>query len=349
MWLNPEDAEMKENTARHFLSLPKIRPYVQGFFLIFFILLFLKISYPLQEHITKNFFFNLDPLIVLAIALSGSVVITALFISIITVIVTVLFGRVFCGWVCPMGTLFDLFSYIIPLKKSRPPAGFGRFKNIKYYLLGFLLFGSVSGFSAALFFDPLVFLFRVFTLNLYPFAVLVVNLVLNIFRPLALKMGAMNLYMLSLDQPVFNIFGFVNLLLFLLTVGLIYTERRFWCRNLCPLGALLSLLSRFSLWGRRVSDDMPSGKNSAKHRCVSASSASGVKQSVLSTRFRSDSASLNNSASNSTHPAAVLSSRQSAVSSQVLPPELPQQQKPPAALCSALPALSWKGIFSIPA
>jgi MauM/NapG family ferredoxin protein len=59
--------------------------------------------------------------------------------------------------------------------------------------------------------------------------------------------------MLSYQQPAF-VFALFSLLMFLAVIGLIYVERRFWCRNLCPLGALLSLVSRFSVWGRRVSD-----------------------------------------------------------------------------------------------
>ncbi|MFC1692944.1 4Fe-4S binding protein, partial [Candidatus Latescibacterota bacterium] len=245
---------VEENKTKWFLTLPQIRPYVQGFFLLFFVVLFIRISYPLHDHITRNFFFNLDPLIPLVMTLSGTVVLTGLFISAVTVIITVLLGRIFCGWVCPMGTVFDLFAHVIPQKKERPPFGNGYYKNIKYYLLTFLIFGSIAGFSAVLFFDPLVFLFRVFTLNVYPFIVLIINLGLDTVRPLAMKMGFFTLSTFSYEQPVF-ILGLVNLLMFIGIIAFIYVERRFWCRNLCPLGALLSLFSRFSVWGRRVSEE----------------------------------------------------------------------------------------------
>jgi len=42
--------------------------------------------------------------------------------------------------------------------------------------------------------------------------------------------------------------------LFLTVLGLNLVEKRFWCRYLCPLGALLGLLSRFSLLKRSVSE-----------------------------------------------------------------------------------------------
>lgn len=242
------------NSIKRRLSLSNSRPYIQGFFLFFFTFLFIRVSYPLNKNIADNFFFNIDPLITLVMVITGSTVMTALLGSIITVIITVLFGRIFCGWICPMGTIFDLSTYIIPNKKEKKPFGNGPYKNIKYYLLIFLFFGSLLGFSAVLFFDPLVFLFRVFTLNIYPFIVLITNQFLNLIRPLALKMGFFNLSMLAYEQPVFSL-GLLNLFLFLTIIGLIAAERRFWCRNLCPLGALLAILSRFSIRGRQVSDE----------------------------------------------------------------------------------------------
>ena len=39
--------------------------------------------------------------------------------SIITIVVTVLFGRVFCGWACPLGTLNNLVGSI----RRRRPVG----------------------------------------------------------------------------------------------------------------------------------------------------------------------------------------------------------------------------------
>ncbi|MCE5249164.1 4Fe-4S binding protein [bacterium] len=246
---------MTGKTVRPQAFLSRLRPYIQGFFLLFFLAIFFRVSYPYTDIYSKNFFFNLDPLVTLVMVLSRSPLKLALLISLITVVVTVLLGRVFCGWLCPMGTIFDFSTRLFPRKdkKENIPFGKGRFKNIKYYLIVFLIVGSVFGFTAVLFFDPLVFLFRVMTLNVHPFIMLAVNEILNLIRPVAMKMGFFQLSMLSLKQPAFRL-GLTSLFMFLAAVGLVAVERRFWCRNLCPLGALLSLLSRFPLWGRRVSD-----------------------------------------------------------------------------------------------
>ncbi len=235
-------------------SLPvKIRPVIQTVSLIFFIFLFFRITYPLVEDFTQNIFFNLDPLILLGMTLSGSIILSGLLLSVITVILTVLLGRVFCGWICPLGTVFDLSATVIPARKARPPYGKGPFKNIKFYTLAFFIVGSLLGLTFVLFLDPLVFLFRTLILNVFPALILAANWVLDMARPLATSLGFTRLAMLSWPQPVFD-HALPSLLLITVALGLLYVERRFWCRNLCPLGALLSLLSRFSPRGRRVSD-----------------------------------------------------------------------------------------------
>ncbi len=255
---------MTEKNVRSRISLPGIRPYIQLILLHIFIIIFFKVSYPFHDDFSKNFFFNLDPLITFIMVLSGSPLNAALLVSIATVIVTVLFGKVFCGWICPMGTILDYSAKMFPRrKKENIPFGKGRYKNIKYFLLVFLVAGSAMGFTVVLFFDPIVFLFRVMTLNIHPFMILIANQGLNVIRPLAMKAGMFQLSMMSFEQPVFRL-GLANLFLFTGVIGLIALEHRFWCRNLCPLGAMLSLLSKFSLWGRRVSDKCTSCSKCAR-------------------------------------------------------------------------------------
>ena len=56
-----------------------------------------------------------------------------------------------------------------------------------------------------------------------------------------------------LQQPPLRIFLSMVSLVFVAILLLELWQPRFWCRNLCPLGALISLFSRFSLLNRRVS------------------------------------------------------------------------------------------------
>lgn len=251
---SPRESEAAvKQVASDIRFMNRLRSFVQALFFIIFTVLFFRVSYPLADDVTRNLFFNLDPLVLFGLALSGSAILSGFLLSAATVALTVLFGRVFCGWVCPMGTLFDWSAHAFSAGKPKPPFGKGPFASVKYYILGFFILGSLFGLTFVFFLDPLVFLFRVFTLNIYPAIIFVANGALNYLRSSAASLGFTQLSMLSYQQPAF-VFALFSLLMFLTVIGLIYMERRFWCRNLCPLGALLSLLSRFSLWGRRVND-----------------------------------------------------------------------------------------------
>jgi len=57
------------------------------------------------------------------------------------------------------------------------------------------------------------------------------------------------------EQMTFFRFAGWVLLIFLVILALELISRRFWCRNLCPLGALYALFSRFQVLKRRVSPD----------------------------------------------------------------------------------------------
>jgi len=55
-------------------------------------------------------FFNFDHLILLSIWLGGHAVESAMLLSLITLIATLIFGRVFCGWISPFGAMHNLFT-----------------------------------------------------------------------------------------------------------------------------------------------------------------------------------------------------------------------------------------------
>jgi polyferredoxin len=56
------------------------------------------------------------------------------------VIATLILGRVFCGWVCPMGTLHNMVG---ALKRKQPKMVHPHWHRFKYYVLFFLLASSL--------------------------------------------------------------------------------------------------------------------------------------------------------------------------------------------------------------
>lgn len=161
---------------------------------------------------------------------------------------TVILGRFFCGWVCPIGSVLDLVQSLAFWRRNRtrnarvslittagrsaglhtrlfPPNANSR---LRYYIL--IGVGVAGAFSLQVLglLDPLVIFHRTVT-----------ALASNVF---------------TLRLPPLRAFFSVVSLVFLGIVLLELWQPRFWCRNLCPLGALFSLFSRFSLLNRRVSN-----------------------------------------------------------------------------------------------
>jgi ferredoxin len=162
-----------------------------------------------------------------------------------------------------MGTVIDATDRV--LSRRRPHEG-RDLHALKYYVLAALLAASVFALQPVYLLDPLCLLTRTVTLAFVP--------------PLqwAAKWLSDGAYTFSISSsPIISTPGiwlsdrlsgweFASaqqihyrqaipvFLIFAVIVGLGRVSRRYWCRNLCPLGALLGLLSRFSPLHRFVGE-----------------------------------------------------------------------------------------------
>jgi ferredoxin len=197
---------------------------IQLFFLLMFIFFFVQTKYGLDITF-QNLFFKFDPLIFIILSISERTIVTAALLSIFLIIGSLVFGRFFCGFICPLGTSIDIFDSCIGKKDMN----LRLVKNVKYLLLIFLIIAAILGSSFVHFVDPLVIFERSFTLIAYP----LISFVLGIFVPL--------------DNAVYTE-TFVALVVFGAIIGLSIITPRLWCRSFCPLGGLLAVLSKFSLF-----------------------------------------------------------------------------------------------------
>ncbi len=133
------------------------------------------------------------------------------------VLISFLLRKSFCGWLCPVGTVSEYLwklgrytfgrNFLLPRWLDLP------LRSLKYLLLAFFLY-AVAGMSAAAIAEFLA----------SPYALVVDVRMLNFFRYL----GA---------TAAFVILGLI--------VASIFVQN-FWCRYLCPYGALMGLAALFS-------------------------------------------------------------------------------------------------------
>ena len=242
-------------TGKH-ISPSAWRRIGQSLFLLIFLVLFVKTDYAGQDELAwaVNLLFRIDPFLAAAAMLAGKTVIALMLPALVTVGLTLVFGRFFCGWICPMGTLIDISRRLLGPKGIVAEPGQ---RQWKYYLLFFLLTAACFGLPLAGYLDPFSLLVRGLTFAVHPAldhatttlftwtyqqAPAWVNTLTEPLYALLKK------YLLPFGGKVYALSVF-SLLLLLVVLGLSCLENRFFCRKVCPLGALLALCSRFSLFG----------------------------------------------------------------------------------------------------
>lgn len=201
---------------------------------------------------------RLDPLAQLSSLLAGRALLAGGALALVTLLLALVVGRAWCGWLCPLGTLLDIFSPRNRAKDRPPPESW---RKIKYVVLLVVLFAALMGNLTLLVLDPLTLLYRSFTAALWPaMDRLVTALETGLYRVPFLSTTVVAFD--SLVRPVLlstlPVYYRGALFIGLLLAGVILLNRfagRFWCRYLCPLGGMLGLIGKISLFKREVSED----------------------------------------------------------------------------------------------
>jgi len=249
----------------------KIRKIVQILFLALFLLTVLQATYPFRPWIPPELFLWADPLTALTVQISGRFFDPVFLIALLVLLSPFVFGRAFCGWICPLGTTIDISDKLFFGKKKKPSTR--KYRPIKTVILITLLLFAIFGIQLSWLMDPLPILWRSFGVLGMSFFYLLANTILNglydanIFPDAVLDIqDGISAWLFPVGTPKFSML----LLPFLIIIGILALEkisRRFWCRNLCPLGALLGLLSKFSPFQRVVDKDACTGCSICRNKC----------------------------------------------------------------------------------
>jgi len=200
----------------------------------------------------SDLFLRMDPALVGITAIAGRVIKWAFFPALLVLLSAPLFGRVFCGYICPMGTTIDLADARIAPKKPVPPRWIR--PNLKIYLLAFSIGAALLGVSLAFWTAPLALITRFYGMVVYPVVLLFSDAALTVIQPIADRFDIRKLMFLSIEDRRYAANLFV-LLLFAEIFAAARLSPRFWCRYICPAGAILALFSVKPLVRRRVGED----------------------------------------------------------------------------------------------
>lgn len=282
-------------TAKPRLSLRRLRLFSQTVFLLLFLFLLVQTVYrgsfrevpePIRPSYPVKIFLELDPLNAVATVLSTHTLYRGLLWAVLIIIATLLLGRFFCGWICPLGTLNHLFGATrrgepspkyIQRNRTRP------YQSLKYYVLFGLLVAAALGTLQIGLLDPISLTIRSLALSILPALRYLVFALLDALYDLRIPFLWLPADYLArglratifTPNPTYYRVGWLLGGIFLTILLLNRFIPRFFCRAICPLGALLGLLSRFSLFGLEKNHEKCDDCNLCLLHCQGAASPQG--------------------------------------------------------------------------
>jgi polyferredoxin len=202
--------------------------------------------------------------------------------------VTLVFGRVFCGWICPFGTLHHFFGWLLPSRRGRGAARVEAnkthtYQRAKYYMMYAFLLASLAGSAIGGLFDPICVAVRAIGLGVIPGIQYMASRGLGAAQDIPARpiQHVADKTQDALATTVWQSHQFYyhqTWLIVALLIAVLFMNRfipRFWCRVLCPLGSFLGVFARFALFGMEKDHAKCTDCNLCLVNCQGADSPQG--------------------------------------------------------------------------
>ena len=149
-----------------YLTKHLLRLLCQVICLVVFLILFRLTDYRGTDEIgwAVNVLFRIDPLSALTTMLAAKEFIILFIPALILVVLTIIFGRFFCWWICPLGTLLDFFGKYIRCSNKKIIG----VRYVKYILLTIIMVSALLGLQLSGFLNPFSILVRSLAFSIDP-------------------------------------------------------------------------------------------------------------------------------------------------------------------------------------
>lgn len=183
----------------------------------------------------------------------------------VLIVLTLLFGRVYCSSICPMGIYQDIVAWVSrKTAKKKKRYKFSKAKNIlRWTTLAIVIVSFIIGFPVLLaLLDPYSAFGRIVT-NVFRPVYMAGN---NVLESIFTSFGNYTFY--KIEVTILDVFTFISAITTLLTIGFFaWRYGRTYCNTLCPVGTLLGFLSKFSFFKVRIDSSMCNGCGACAMKC----------------------------------------------------------------------------------
>lgn len=184
------------------------------------------------------------------------------------IVLTLLFGRIYCSVICPMGILQDIIARFSKWKgKKKKRYRFSPAKNILRW--------SVVGLTAIIY-----LLGGTFILGLLDPYSAYGRIAVHIFKPVYMAGNNLlesvfsrfdNYTFYRVDASIVELSSLLIAIATLVIIAVLaWKHGRTWCNTICPVGTILGGLSRFSLFKIRIDDTKCNGCGLCATKCKAA-------------------------------------------------------------------------------
>ncbi len=183
------------------------------------------------------------------------------------VILTLLFGRLYCSVICPLGVFQDVVSRLALMSNKKRKYSFSPARSIvRYGVLALFIIAFVAGVGS---FVALLEPYSAFGRMASNLAAPIYKLGNNLLAYFAERVDSYAFY--TTEIIVMGVGTFVvAAVTFIIVGGLAWRKGRSYCNTICPVGTLLGVISKFSIFKITIDHEKCNGCQKCVRSCKSS-------------------------------------------------------------------------------